>query len=353
MNDLFYEEYLPYDVDEEDQTVLNHHDVFLSDLCGHNIRNIAIISKRTYEQKSRKYLKIVGLDIFTGKIVSLIDNHGKSYGLCSYSEDCAKLKPRMVIKVPVELCENVFIKSHKNQNIKLSNALRITGKYEVLGKTNWFALKEKLYYLCKNELFKLFFEPINAVKIFELFKNHEDTVIYIPVQFPGTHYIKAEGSKLSLYNPETGKSFDFISATNKLLDNVNKYLDGIVVAKITVTNGKITVLIDKPLICQYFRYSKSERNNDTINKLQQDYKEQQELLEDQRYYEEHYYEELYSLAAEEYDRVMFNSGYYPGPEDDYSDKYRPYESMEEYCDEYEESYEFEMSNDNCFWGEEY
>ena len=81
MNDLFYEEYLPYDVDEEDQTVLNHHDVFLSDLCGHNIRNIAIISKRTYEQNSRKYLKIVGLDIFTGKIVSLIDNHGKSYGL--------------------------------------------------------------------------------------------------------------------------------------------------------------------------------------------------------------------------------------------------------------------------------
>ena len=92
-----------------------------------NIRNIAIISKRTYEQNSRKYLKIVGLDIFTGKIVSLIDNHGKSYGLCSYSEDCAKLKPRTVIKVPVELCENVFIKSHKNQNIKLSNALRIKG----------------------------------------------------------------------------------------------------------------------------------------------------------------------------------------------------------------------------------
>ena len=40
MNDLFYEEYLPYDVDEEDQTVLNHHDVFLSEL--YFVRNQSI-----------------------------------------------------------------------------------------------------------------------------------------------------------------------------------------------------------------------------------------------------------------------------------------------------------------------
>ncbi len=338
MNSLFYDELIPTGIDEEKyETVREYYDVFLSDLCGHDIRNIAIISNRICEQKGRKYLKIVGLDIFTGKIVSLIDNHGKNYGLCSYGEDCAKLKSRMVIKVPVELCENVFAQAGKKQSVKLFNALRIKGKFEVLGTTNWFALKEKyeeLHYSSESELFKLLVEPISAFKVFELFKNCEDSSIYIPVRFPGTHYIKTEDSGVSLYNPETEKSFDFISATKKLLDNTGKYMDGIVIAKIIIANNKITVLIDKAIICKYFRYSKSERSNDFFNKQQQ------------------YYEEENSFNDESYEGYIYQDDYYPGEADDYSDKYRPYESMEEYCDEYEEFRERQASNENYYWDDE-
>ncbi len=338
MNSLFYEELIPTSIDEEKyETVRKYYDVFLFDLCGHNIRNIAIISNRICEQKGRKYLKIVGLDIFTGKIVSLIDNHGKNYGLCSYSEECAKLKSRMVIKVPVELCENVFVQATKKQSIKLFNALRIKGKYEVLGTTNWFELRKKYEELrnsTESESFELLVEPISVFKVFELFKNCEDASIYIPVHFPGTHYIKTENSKVSLYNPETGKSFDFISATKKLLDNTGKYVEGIVIAKIIVSDGKITLSLDKAIICKFFRYSKSERNNNFFNKQQQ------------------YYEEENLRIAASYRGYVFQDDYYPGEEDDYSDKYRSYESMEEYCDEYEEFREFEASNGNYFWDDE-
>ena len=340
MNSLFYEELIPASIDEEKyETVRKYYDVFLSNLCGHDIRNIAIISNRICEQKGRKYLEIVGLDIFTGKIVSLIDNHGKNYGLCSYSEECAKLKSRMVIKVAVELCENLFVQAgSKKQSIKLFNALRIKGKYEVLGTTNWFALKEKynqLHYSSENKLFKLLIEPISVFKVFELFKNCEDLSLYIPVRFPGTHYIKTDDSRVSLYNPETGKSFKFISATKKLLDNTGKYIDGIVIAKIIIANNKITVLIDKAIVCKYLRYSMTERNNDFIDQLQK------------------HYEEENSSNVESYEEDIYQNDYYPIEEDDYySDRYRPYSSMEEYCDEYERACEFIISEENYFWYEE-
>lgn len=338
MNSLYYEELVPIGIDEEQyETLRKYYDVFLSDLNGQNIRNIAIISNRICEQRGRKYLKIVGLDVFTGKVVSLIDNHGKNYGLCSYNEDCAKLKSRMVIKVPVELCENVFVQQGKNQSVKLFNVLRMKGKYESLGTTNWFELRkkyEKLHHSSKSGLFKLLVEPISAFKVFELFKNCQDSTIYIPVHFPGTHYIKAEGPMVSLYNPETGKSFDFISSNKKLLDNTEKYIEGIVIAKIIVSNSKITLSLDKAIICKFFRYSKSERNNDFLNKQQQ------------------YYEGENSFDNESYEGYIYQDDYYPGEEDDYSDKYRLYESMEEYCDEYEEYREFESSNENYFWDDE-
>lgn len=338
MNSLYYEELAPTGIDEEKyETVRKYYDVFLSNLNGQNSRNIAIISNRICEQKGRKYLKIVGLDIFTGKIVTLIDNHGKNYGLCSYSEDCAKLKSRMVIKVPVELYENVFVQQGKNQSVKLFNVLRMKGKYEILGTTNWFELRKKYEELrnsTESESFKLLVEPISVFKVFELFKNCEDLSIYIPVHFHGTHHIKTENSKASLYNPETGKSFDFISSNKKLLDNTGKYIEGIVIAKIIVSNSKITLSLDKAIICKFFRYSKSERNNDFFNKHQQ------------------YYEEENSFDNESYEGYIYQEDYYPGEEDDYSDKYRLYESMEEYCDEYEEFRELQASNEDYFWDDE-
>lgn len=337
MNSLYYEKLVPTGIDEEKyETVRKYYDVFLSNLNGQDSRNIAIISNRICEQKGRKYLKIVGLDIFTGKIVTLIDNHGKNYGLCSYSEDCAKLKSRMVIKVPVELCENVFVQQGKNQSVKLFNVLRMKGKYEILGTTNWFELRKKYEELrnsTESESFKLLVEPISVFKVFELFKNCEDLSIYIPVHFHGTHHIKTENSKASLYNPETGKSFDFILSNKKLLDNTGKYIEGIVIAKIIVSNDKITLSIDKAIICKFFRYSKSERNNDFFNKQQQ------------------YYEEENLRIAASYRGYVFQDDYYPGEEDDYSDKYRLYGSTGNNYDKNEKYPDSLIVYDKYFWDE--
>lgn len=335
MDSLYYDEFEPIGFGtEECETVRKYYDAFLSDLCGRNIRNIAIISNRIFERRGRKYLEIVGLDVFTGKIVSLIDNHGKNYGLCSYSEDWAKLKPKTVIKVPVDLCENIFTQVDTKQNVKLFNALRIKGKYDILGTTNWFDLWQKyenLFNSSEDEFAKLFVEPINASKVFELFKNCKDLSLYIPVRFYGTHYIKTEGAKAWLYNPETGKKFDFISTNKKLLDNTGKYLDGIAIAKIIVTQGKTFIFIDKNIVCKYFRYSRTERNEVFFDKQKQYCEEEED-----------------SLNTMTYDEYIYEDDYYP-EEDYYSDKYRPYESMEEYCAEYEEFRELESSNENYYW----
>ena len=355
MNSLFYEEPNPFCLDDDECAIFRkNYDVFLSDLCARDVRNIAIISNQVCEQKGRKYLKIVGLDIFTGKIVSLIDNHGKSYGLCSYSEDWAKLKSKTVIKVPVELCENVFIQECNSHKLRLLNALRTKGKYERLGKTNWHELNCKyssLYYSSANEEYKLFAKPVNVAKVFELFKSQENLIVHIPVYFSGNHYIKADGSKLKLYNPENEKSFDFISETKKLLDNTGKYLNGIVIAKIIIANGKITVLIDKAINCKYFRYSRNERNYEAFE-AQRQYQEQQDMM-------------LIAQCEREADYLYDFLDDIEDNDDDW-DKYRPYTSMEEYCDEYEEvheyAYEYEceyeydeefFENDEESFGDEY
>ena len=333
MNRLFYENFISDGFDKEkNEIVREYYDVFLSDLCGCETRNIAIISNRIYKHKGRKYLDIVGLDISTGKIISLIDNHGRNYGLCSYSEDWAKLKTKTVIKVPVELCENVFIQTKTNQKIRSLNTLRIKGKFEILGKTNWVNLKDKyeeVEYLTKSDSFKLLVRPVTIFKVFELFKNCKNSLIYIPVRFPGTHYIKVSGSKVSLYNPETRKSFNFISATKKLLDNSGKYMDGIVIAKVIIADNKITVLINNSIICEYYQYSKTERNNNFFKQI------------------EHCYDIEEVQEIESYPVDICND-YYPGAEDDYSDKYRLYDSMEEYCDEYEALHDFEMNGEDYF-----
>ena len=337
MNRLFYEDIIPdFFDDEKNETVREYYDVFLSDLCGHDTRNIAIISNRIYERKGHKYLEIIGLDIFTGKIISLIDNHGRNYALCSYSEDWAKLKTKTVIKVPVELCENVFIQTKTNQKIRSLNTLRIKGKFEILGKTNWVNLKDKyeeVKYLTESDSFKLLVHPVTIFKVFKLFKNCKNSLIYIPVRFPGTHYINISGSKVSLYNPETKKSFNFISATKKLLDNSGKYIDGIVIAKVIIADNKITVLIDNAIICEYYQYSKTDRNNNFFRQIQQHYG-------------------IVDVPEIEAYPVDIRNDYYPSAEDDYSDKYKLYDSMEEYCDEYDDLRDFEMSGEDYFWYED-
>ena len=338
MNKLFYEEI--FRVNEEKQILRKYVDVFLSDLHEYDTRNVAIISNRICVRKGHKYLEIIGLDIFSGKIISLIDNHGKIYGLCSYSENWARLKPKTVIKVPVELCETVFVQTMENQNIQLFNALRIKGEYKILGTTNWVTLMDKykeVQILTGSDSFELIVDPVTIFKVFELFKNCENSSIYIPVRFPGTHRINISGSNVSLYNPETEKSFNFISSTKKLLDNSGKYLNGLVIAKVIVADNKTTVLIDSTIICEYYQYSKTERNNNLFKKLQQRY------------------EEKYSAAIESYPMsypMYISDDHYTGEEDDYSDKYKLYDSMEEYCDEYESLRELEAYDEDYFWYEE-
>ena len=57
------------------------------------------------------------------------------------------------------------------------------------------------------------------------------------------------------------------------------------------------------------------------------------------------------MNAQSYAGYIYEDDYYPYEEDYYSDKYRPYESIEEFCDEYEQSREFEESN-GYYWSDE-
>ena len=92
-------------------------------------RNIAILSCRTV----KKYIELVGLDIFEGKVVKLVDENGKKFGLHTYNEKIAMLKYKDIISVPVK-----FIDDHKCMNM-----FRICGDFKKLDSTDFYKLRFK------------------------------------------------------------------------------------------------------------------------------------------------------------------------------------------------------------------
>ena len=135
-------------------------------------RNIVLILCQAVMRGNKKLLRIVGIDVFSGKVVNIVDTNGREYGFHSCNNEFAKLKEQTVIQADFKMFENKF---HLN-------TLRIVSPIRILGKGNVPKLKEKYEQLYPNKSY--FIHSFDEV--FKFCSNHKNSRSYFIVNFTGT-----------------------------------------------------------------------------------------------------------------------------------------------------------------------
>lgn len=99
-------------------------------------RNIVILSCKLddkYKDKNNNsYIELIGFDLFEKKVVKLVDENGKKYGLHTYKKEIVKLRHGDVISVLVEFIDD----------IKCINMFRICNAPEMYEHTDFIQLWE-------------------------------------------------------------------------------------------------------------------------------------------------------------------------------------------------------------------
>lgn len=167
-----------------------------------SIRVIVIFYKAVEIVNKKKYLKILGIDVYTGTTVLIVDTNSMKYGLHSYQDSFINLKSYSVIKAPFK-----FIESDEYHNV-----LRITGIFQLLGSSKIILLKEKYDLLGYTSFVKKFDEIDN----FFADDMNKKKNLHIIVRF--------SGSKLEPYkNKEQLKIGTHFASLNEDIDG-NKHL---------------------------------------------------------------------------------------------------------------------------------
>lgn len=135
-------------------------------------RNIVIILCQKIKRGNKPFLRIIGIDVFTGKVVNVVDTNGSEYGLHSYHNELAKLKEQTVIQAEFKTIKNMF---HLN-------TLRIVSPIRILGKCNVPKLKEK-YHLLYPSISDFIH---NFAEAFAFCSEHKNSRSYFIVNFTGT-----------------------------------------------------------------------------------------------------------------------------------------------------------------------
>lgn len=146
----------------------------LESLNGHEDRNIVLIVIAKVEKGGRNYLRLAGIDVFSGRIVRIVDTNGLPYGLHTYDVKLAKLPEQTVIKAKFQLLP-------KSENV---NTIRIQSQYTLLGRSNIGKLLRKYEEVFGGNFPKTF--PLSFDEIFELARIFKGQQFYVMANFTGT-----------------------------------------------------------------------------------------------------------------------------------------------------------------------
>jgi len=146
-------------------------------------RNIVIILCQTITIANKRFLRIIGIDILTGKVVNIVDTNGSEYGFHSYNKEFAKLSEQMVIQAQFKIIASDF---HLN-TLRIVSALRIIEKIKVS------KLREKYVQSYPNN--SDFIHSFDDV--FKFCDSHKNSRSYFIVNFTGTE-VKLHKNKYQL-----------------------------------------------------------------------------------------------------------------------------------------------------------
>ena len=199
-------------------------------------RNIYILSAK----KKYKQMKIIGIDIYTGRLVIIVDNNNKVLGLHKYDENFEKVVGS-VIKAKFEwFSDNEFI---------------IKSEIQVLGSAQLNQLIEKYHVVCNYSLLSSFEEVI------EISNNISTLNIPLMVKFTDTILKKYNDNyQLKMLN----KFVNVIEKNDAIENNIGKHFSGI-----ALINWKTTLNGNRKYFCSEFwgKYSNDiERNTIPLSK---------------------------------------------------------------------------------------
>ena len=292
--------------------------MLFNDFGGITKRNIVIILCQNIKNENKMFLRIIGIDIFTGKTINIVDTNGSEYGFHSYNSEFAKLPEQTVIQADFKMFTNEF---HLN-------TLRIVGPILVLGRGNVPKLKEKYERIYPN--ISGFIHSFDDV--FEFCSSRKSSRSYFIVNFTGSMvqpYKERYQLKMSKY---------FVDIRDLLFDsksNGNKFYHGWTILQCDIdAKGKHRFsaqrLIGKFLTEQEFEEYKEHRKAGHCN--QDDYLlYENESLEIVDSFE---YDEEYEVHENEYGKEL-NGAYneYAGELlDEYSEYYENWDEEGD-CDE--------------------
>jgi len=69
-------------------------------------RVIVLVDTSVKILNKRKYLKIIGIDVYSGTTVLIVDTNSMKFGLHSYEDAFINLKPLSVIKAPFQYVDS-------------------------------------------------------------------------------------------------------------------------------------------------------------------------------------------------------------------------------------------------------
>ena len=163
-------------IEEEEKNTYREYTV--DDKClfpsfeGASKRNIVIALNRTVCRYNKRYILLLGIDVFTGKLVNIVDTNGSYFGMHSYHEDIARLKCQTVIQAEFKIFESQYY----------INTVRIVSQIRKLGNSSISKLHNKYEELCDRT-----YDFIHDFgDLTEFSETHRNSFGYFYVNFTGT-----------------------------------------------------------------------------------------------------------------------------------------------------------------------
>lgn len=298
-------------------------------LDGSEYRNIVIIDISTVTFNNKSFLRIIGLDILTSTVVSIVDTNGKQYGLYNNTDEFKNIRNNTVIKA-----------RFKYEPLdKFTNVLRISSEFSVIGESDLNKLRIKY-----NDLdycnFITSFEEIS-----EMVEEHKNKEFYCITHFTGSE-VKKEKDKNN-YQLKAGR----------FAANINNKMDVSVCEGLKFRGHALMSCIKNtdykyPFI-KILRLSGSYLTNSDYNflKSKMGKKEFDGFNDDDQNYNEMYdesnsetYEDSLELMSYNRQRLWEESGHYT--EEGYTSNYIEDGCDDSYFEEWKEDSRYESYDDS-------
>lgn len=251
LDDVVYDSYIkdPYDLESSSELYrkldeMRHEVELISEakkfilMVGmvdrNTARGVVLLSITPIEIGRHKFLNIIGIDVSTAKIITIVDQNGREYGFHSDNHNFSKLCGQTpLIKAKFELLEDA----------KRYNVLRIVSDFEIVDRfdTNTLNGLDKKYKIISQEEMRMTAEFKIAAKVPHI----HDKNFYLLVNFKDT--VIGRNRNSTKFCIKMGYEYPRIKDSNFISDDmVGRHFSGMVIISWNLNkNGKVIYFAER------------------------------------------------------------------------------------------------------------